>query len=55
MTSEAYNRGTKDLLSLQSANTSLMNAQVSLKNEILVLIKSILNLEKTIGVPFGTL
>ncbi|WP_296320380.1 TolC family protein [Treponema sp. UBA3813] len=55
MTQEAYNRGAKDLLTLQNANTSLLNAQVSLKNETLTLIKAILNLENTIGVPFGTL
>ena len=55
MTQEAYNRGTKDLLTLQDANTSLLNAQVSLKSEVLTLIKAILNLENTIGVPFGTL
>ena len=55
MTAEAYNRGTKDLLSLQDANTSLMNAQVTLKSEALTLIKAILELENTIGVPFGTL
>ena len=55
MTAEAYNRGTKDLLTLQNANTSLLNAQVSLKSETLTLIKSILSLENTIGVPFGTL
>ncbi|WP_407425058.1 TolC family protein [Treponema sp.] len=55
MTAEAYNRGTKDLLTLQDANASLLNAQVSLKNETLTLIKAVLNLENTIGVPFGTL
>ena len=55
MTAEAYNRGTKDLLTLQNANTSLLNAQVSLKSETLTLIKTILNLENTIGVDFGTL
>ena len=55
MTAEAYNRGTKDLLTLQDADTSLLNAQVSLKSETLTLIKAILNLENTIGVPFGTL
>lgn len=55
MTAEAYNRGTKDLLTLQNANTSLLNAQVSLKSETLTLIKTILNLENTIGVEFGTL
>ncbi len=55
MTQEAYNRGTKDLLTLQDANTSLLNAQVSLKSEVLTLVRAILNLENTIGVPFGTL
>lgn len=55
MTAEAYNRGTKDLLTLQNANTALLNAQVSLKSETLTLIKAILNLENTIGVEFGTL
>ena len=55
MTAEAYNRGTKDLLTLQNANTSLLNAQVSLKSETLTLIKAILNLENTIGVDFGSL
>ncbi len=55
MTAEAYNRGTKDLLTLQNANTSLLNAQVTLKSETLTLIKAILNLENTIGVEFGTL
>lgn len=55
MTAEAYNRGTKDLLTLQNANTSLLNAQVSLKSEVLTLIRAVLNLENTIGVDFGTL
>lgn len=55
MTAEAYNRGTKDLLTLQNANTSLLNAEVSLKNEMLSFIKTVLKLEKEVGVPFGTL
>lgn len=55
MTQEAYNRGTKDLLTLQNANTSLLNAQVSLKSETLTLIKAILELENTVGADFGTL
>ncbi|MBR1537748.1 MAG: TolC family protein [Treponema sp.] len=55
MTQEAYNRGTKDLLTLQDANTSLLNAQVTLKSETLTLIKAILELENTIGADFGTL
>ncbi len=55
MTLEAYNKGTKDLLSLQTANNSLFSAQLALKNEIYTFTKNILNLENTIGVPFGTL
>lgn len=55
MTSEAYNRGTKDLLSLQSANNTLLTAQVTLNSEILTLAKNIMELEKTIGADFGSL
>lgn len=55
MTSEAYNRGTKDLLTLENANTTLMNARVSLNSEILTLTKAILNLENIMGLPFDTL
>ncbi len=54
MTQDAYNRGTKDLTSLQSANSSLLSAQVSLKSEIYSLAKTVMNLENAIGVPFGT-
>ncbi|MBQ0050453.1 MAG: TolC family protein [Treponema sp.] len=55
MTEAAYNHGTKDLMTLQNANTTLLNAQVSLKNEVYTLAKAILSLENTIGVPFGEL
>ncbi len=55
MTLEAYNRGTKDLLSLQNTSNSLLSAQLSLKNEIYSLRKLILNLENIIGAGFGTL
>ena len=55
MTMQAYNRGTKDLLSLQNASDSLLSAQVSLKSEQRTLINAVLELENTIGVPFGTL
>lgn len=55
MTNEAYNRGTKDLLTLQDANSTLLEAKVSLNSEILSLAKSILGLEYTAGVDFGTL
>ena len=55
MTLEAYNHGTKDLLSLQTASDSLLEAKVSLKSEAYTLIKAVLNLENTAGVQFGTL
>ncbi len=55
MTLQAYNRGTKDLLSLQDANDSMLSAEVSLKSEQLTLIKSVLELENLIGVEFNSL
>lgn len=55
MTLAAYNHGAKDLLSLQSASDALLTAQVSLKSQAYTLVSAILNLESTIGVPFGTL
>lgn len=55
MTSEAYNRGTKDLLTLQNSNSTLLEAKVSLNNEILTLARDIMSLEYTIGAEFGSL
>lgn len=55
MTLEAYNRGSKDLLTLQTANNSLLSAQLALKNEIYTFTKNLLNLENKIGVSFGSL
>ncbi len=55
MTEQAYNRGTKDLLSLQDASDSLLSAEVSLKSEERTLINAVLSLENTLGVPFGSL
>ena len=55
MSLEAYNRGTKDLLSLQSALDSLTEAQVNVMSEAYTLASNILDLENTIGVPFGTI
>ena len=55
MTLDAYNRGAKDFLSVQNASSSLLSAQVSLKNEILKLISAMMNLENTIGVQFESL
>lgn len=55
LTVDAYNNGTKDLLTLQNASDSLLQSRVSLKSEAYSLIKAILELENTIGVPFGSL
>jgi outer membrane protein len=55
MTAQAYSRGIKDLLSLQDASDSLLEAQVSLKSQAYTLISAVLNLENTLGVPFGSL
>ena len=55
MTLTAYQRGSKDLLSLQNALDDVLAAQVNLKSEVYSLISSILELENVIGVPFGTL
>ncbi len=55
MTLDAYNHGTKDLLSLQDASDSLLEAKVSLKSDAYSLISTVLSLENTIGVQFGTL
>ena len=55
MTLQAYNRGTKDLLSLQTASDKVLTAQLSLKSEQRNLINAVLELENTIGVPYGTL
>ncbi len=55
MTQEAYNYGTKDLLSLQSASDNLLSAKLNLMSEEYTLLSAVLDLENTIGVPFGTL
>ena len=54
MTLQAYNRGTKDLLSLQNASDSLLSAETTLKSEQRNLINAVLELENTLGVPYGT-
>ena len=55
MTQEAYSRGTKDLLTLQNAGTTLLNAQVTLNSNILSLGKTIHELENSIGCEFCSL
>ena len=55
MTQDAYNHGTKDLLSLQSAFDELLSSRVNLIYEAYNLVCALLDLENTIGLPFGTL
>lgn len=55
MTLQAYNRGSRDLLTLQDSENSLRQAQVNLKSELYNLISTVLKLENSLGVPFGTL
>ncbi len=55
MTREAYSRGSRDFLALQSASNSLETARLNLKSEAYSLMTEILSLEYNLGVPFGTL
>ena len=55
MTLAAYNAGSKDLLSLQTAADNLAGAKNTLQNQRYTIISAILDLENTLGVPFGTL
>ena len=50
----AYNNGSKDLLTLQTAEDNLLNAKTALSQQEFTLISNILSLESTLGVPFGT-
>lgn len=55
LTLNAYNHGSKDLLSLQSASDSIMTAKNKYYSQLYTLISSILDLENTLGLPFGSL
>ena len=55
MTKDAYNHGSRDLLTLQTAADSLLNARTDLALQEYTLITKMLNLEYTLGVPFGSL
>ena len=55
MTQQAYNRGTRDILVLQNAASSLQQSKLRLKSDILTLVSAILDLENAAGLPFGTL
>ena len=54
MTRIAYNNGSKDLLTLQTAEDNLLTAKTSLQQQEFTLISNVLSLESTLGVPFGT-
>lgn len=55
MTEDAFNRGTKDLLSLQNALDTLQNAELQLRSEQYTLISNVLSLENTLSLPAGSL
>lgn len=55
MTQEAYGRGTRNYTELLSAQNSLENARLSLKQQAYNIATQILNLENNLGIPFGTL
>lgn len=55
MTLTAYNHGSRDLLTLQNAADSLLKAKIDRESHIYNLLSAVLDLENTLGVPFGTL
>jgi outer membrane protein TolC len=55
MSKNAYNMGSTDLLSLQQAEDNLYSARYSVQNQKYTILTSILTLEDTLGLPFGTL
>ena len=55
MTLTAYNHGSRDLMTLQNASDSLMTAKNNLSSQKIKIFGEILDLENTLGVPFGTL
>lgn len=54
-TATAYSYGSADYLSLQSANDALLAARLNKQSQIYTYISNILDLENTLGIPFGTL
>lgn len=55
LTQEAYNYGSTDLLTLQTTSDAVMNAKNTQRSQVYTLICAILDLENTLGIPFGTL
>lgn len=54
-TKKAYNMGSTDLLSLQTAENNLYTAKYNVQNQKYTIISAILDLENTLGLPFGEL
>lgn len=55
LTQNAYNQGSRDLDSLKNAEDSLISAKTQLQSQNYTLVNAILELENTLGVPFGSL
>ena len=55
MTLSAYNHGSRDLLTLQNAADALLKAKTDRESHIYNLICAVLDLENTLGLPFGSL
>jgi len=55
MTKKAYNAGSADLLSLHNAENNLYQAKYTVQNQRYTIISAVLELENTLGVPFGSL
>lgn len=55
MSKNAYNMGSVDLLSLQQAEDNLYSARYNVQNQKYTILTSILTLEDTVGLPYGTL
>lgn len=55
LTENAYNHGSRDLNTLKAAEDSLVSARAQLQSQSYTLVSNILDLENTMGVPFGSL
>ena len=55
MTLTAYNHGSKDLLTLQNSSDALLKAKLERELHIYNLMSAVLDLENTLGIPFGSL
>ena len=55
MTLAAYSHGSRDLLTLQNSADSLLKAKTDRESQLYNLISAVLDLENTLGIPFGSL